>query len=57
MSEKWKLTKSREEWKQKAIERGDEARELRKEIARIKAERDQFKKEVKEAKAKLKKKL
>jgi hypothetical protein len=56
MSEKWKLTQSREEWKQKAIERGDEARELRKEIARIKAERDQFKKEAKEAKSKLKKK-
>ena len=56
MSEKWKLTQSRDEWKEKAIKRGEEARELRKEVARIKAERDQFKKEVKEANAQLKKK-
>ena len=56
MSEKWKLTQSRDEWKQKAIKRGEEARELRKEIARIKEERDQFKEEAKTTKAKLKKK-
>lgn len=43
MSEKWKLKQSRDNWKQKAIERGNQARAHRKEIVRIKSERDQFK--------------
>jgi len=43
MSEKWKLEQSRDNWKQKAIKRGKQARAHRKEIARIKSERDQFK--------------
>jgi hypothetical protein len=43
MSEKWKLIQSKNKWKQKAIERGKNARAYRKEIRRIKKERDQAK--------------
>ena len=54
MSEKWKLTQSRDGWKEKAIVRGKSERALRKEIRRIKADRDRFKKAAKKANAKLK---
>ena len=52
MSEKWKLTQSRDGWKEKAIVRGKSERALRKEIRRIKADRDRFKKAAKKANAK-----
>lgn len=48
MSSQSKLRKSREQWKQKAVSRADDNRYFRKELARIKNERDQFKKEAKE---------
>jgi len=53
MSEKWKLIHSRNNWKQKAIERGKKERACRKEIRRIKAERDRFKHKAEESKAEL----
>jgi hypothetical protein len=53
MSEKSKLYKSRERWKQKAIDRGNSTRTQRKEIQRIKTERNQFKEEARAAQAKL----
>lgn len=43
MSERWKLKQSRDQWKQKAIERGATARAQRKEITRLRAERDRLK--------------
>jgi len=51
MSERSKLLQSRNNWKQKAIDRGKSERAQRKEIDRIKTERDKFKNEVKAAKA------
>ena len=54
MSEKWKLTQSRDSWKEKAIVRGKNECALRKEIRRIKADRDRFKQAAKKADAKLK---
>ena len=50
MSEKWKLKQSRDKWKQKCIERSKKNCELRKEIKRIKAERDRFKQAARSAK-------
>lgn len=46
MSTQSKLKKSRNQWKVKAVDRGDDNRYLRKELARVKNERDQFKKEI-----------
>lgn len=43
MSERWKLTQSRDRWKQKAIDRGHTARAQRKELQRLSRERDRFK--------------
>ena len=42
---------SRNQWKRKAKERGDQDRYLRKQLARVKAERDQAKQALKEAQA------
>ena len=46
MSQQSKLKKSRDQWKEKASKRADDNRYLRKELARIKDERDQLKKNV-----------
>jgi len=54
MSKRSKIRRSRENWKNKAIERGKEARYSRRELARVKKERNKFKKEAKEARQKLK---
>ncbi len=48
-----KLKHSRDSWKGKAIGRGNTQRYQRKEIRRIKRERDRYKKEAREAKAQL----
>lgn len=50
MSLQWKLRQSRACWKGKASARGHENRSLRKELKRVKQERDRFKQEAKEAK-------
>src|SRR6266478_1015765 len=42
MSQQSKLRHSREQWKRKATERAEQNRYLRKELARIKKERDRF---------------
>ncbi len=44
MSKQFKLKKSRDQWKEKASKRADDNRYLRKELARVKDERDQLKK-------------
>ena len=44
MSKQSKLKQSRDQWKEKAGERADDNRYLRKELARIRKERDQLKK-------------
>ena len=54
MSEKWKLIQSRNNWKQKAIERGKNARDYRKEIRRIKNERDRATQEADKMRTELK---
>jgi hypothetical protein len=54
MSEKWKLIQSRNKWRQKAIERGKNARAYRKEIRRIKSERDRATQEADTMRAELK---
>ena len=54
MSSQSKLRQSRERWKRKASSRADDNRYFRKELARVKNERDRFKKKAKEAKEKLK---
>lgn len=43
MSDKWKLEQSKENWKNKAITRGVEVRAARKEISRLKKERNEWK--------------
>ena len=43
MSSQSKVKRSRAQWKQKAQERGDETRYLRKELRRVKQERDSYK--------------
>jgi uncharacterized coiled-coil DUF342 family protein len=53
MSTASKLRKSRNQWKQKASARADELRYFRKELKRVKRERDDYKKEAKENKAKV----
>ena len=54
MSKHSKLRRSRDQWKGKAGSRGEELRYVRKELRRVKAQRDQFKHEAKEAQAQLK---
>lgn len=49
MSEKCRLTRSRDHWKHTAVERGERNRYLRKENKRIAKERDRCKRELKEA--------
>ena len=53
MSQLAKVKHSRHQWKRKAIERGDQDRYLRKQLARVKAERDQAQQALKEAQARL----
>lgn len=55
MSQNSKNKKSRDIWKRKAIDRGTEVRANRKEIQRLKNERDKFKAEAQEAKTELEK--
>lgn len=50
MSKLSKMIKSREDWKNKAIARGEENRRLRAEVNRLKKDRDKFKGEAREAK-------
>ena len=50
MSQKSKLIISKENWKKKAMNRGDEARYLRRENKRIKQERNRLKQQVQQAK-------
>lgn len=54
MSKIWKLTRARDDWKKKAKDRGAHARALRKELARIKKDRDQKQKDIVRLKDKLK---
>src|SRR5918911_654745 len=53
MSQLSKVQHSRNQWKHKAKERGDQDRYLRKQLARVKTERDQAKQALKEAQARL----
>jgi len=53
MSQLAKVKHSRNQWKRKATERGDQDRYLRKQLARVKSERDQATKALKEAQARL----
>jgi hypothetical protein len=53
MSQFSKVNHSRKQWKGKAKQRGDDNRYLRKQLARIKAERDQAKHELKDTQARL----
>jgi hypothetical protein len=53
MSQLSKVKHSRDQWKQKAKERGDQDRYLRKQLARVKAERDQATQALKEVQARL----
>jgi hypothetical protein len=54
MSKISNLTRSRKEWKKKAIKRGEEARYNKKEVSRLKRERNRYKKKVRELKNKVK---
>jgi hypothetical protein len=49
MSQQSKLTQSRQQWKQKAKERAEYNRYLRKELERLRQERDRAKQALKEA--------
>jgi len=51
MSQIWKLKQSRNEWKRKAVERAEQNRYLRKELARVKRERDRLSEEPKDPEA------
>ena len=51
MSQKSKLMESREQWKDKAKQRAEENRYLRKELNRVKNQRDQLNAELKDARA------
>jgi hypothetical protein len=51
MSPKTRYKRSRDNWKQKAAFRAEKNRYQSKELARVKAERDKFKKELKEIQA------
>jgi hypothetical protein len=53
MSKQSRYKKSRDQWKHKAGQRADESRYLRKELSRVKKERDCSKKELKETQARL----
>ena len=53
MSQLAKVKHSRNQWKRKAKERGDQDRYLRKQLVRVKAERDQAKQALKEAQGRL----
>jgi hypothetical protein len=53
MSQLSKVKYSRNQWQHKATERGDQDRDLRKQRARVKAERDQAQQALKEAHARL----
>jgi hypothetical protein len=53
MSQFSKVNHSRNQWKGKAKQRGDANRYLRKQLARLKAERDQAKQELKDTQARL----
>jgi hypothetical protein len=53
MSQRYREKQKLERWKRKAMERGDLLRNERKERKRIKDQRDQLKKELKEARARL----
>ncbi len=53
MSQFSKVNHSRKQWKGKAKQRGDDNRYLRKQLARIKAERDEAKRALKEAQVRL----
>lgn len=53
MSQRSKLMKSRSQWKSKAGRRGEENRYVRKELVRIKNERDRFRKDLKETRTEL----
>ncbi len=53
MSQFSKINHSRKQWKGKAKQRGDDNRSLRKQLARIKAERDEAKRALKEAQVRL----
>jgi hypothetical protein len=56
MSQQAKLKQSRQQWKQKAKERAEHNRYLRKEITRLRQERDRAKQALKEAHAQLRQK-
>ncbi len=49
MSSHSKIKRSREHWKQKASRRGDETRYLRKELRRVKQDRDTYKQRAQQA--------
>jgi hypothetical protein len=51
MSQISKIRQSRNQWRQKAVERAEENRYLRKELARVKRERDRLSKEPKDPEA------
>ena len=53
MSSPYKVKQSRQQWKQKATSRADDNRYLRKELQRVKRERDAYKKRAKQAEADL----
>ena len=53
MSAPYKVKQSRQRWKHKAKSRADDNRYLRKELARLKREREAYKKRAKQAEAQL----
>lgn len=53
MSSPYKVNRSRQRWRQKAKSRADDNRYLRKELERLKRERDAYKKRAKQAEAQL----
>jgi hypothetical protein len=53
MSQYSKVNHSRKQWKGKAVQRGDDNRYLRKQLARVKAERDRAKQTLKETQERL----
>jgi hypothetical protein len=53
MSSPYKVKQSRQQWKQKATRRADDNRYLRKELQRVKREREAYKKRAKQAEAEL----
>ena len=53
MSPETRYKRSRDKWKDKAASRAEKNRYQSKELARVKAERDKFKKELKESRARV----